>query len=125
MSTASSPVITDPAGELHGGLATYVWRMAPEGLATRRQLATMGLRKNGQDPVAQIRRGGRLFAYLYRVDLAAPQFTKTEAKMAAVHTAARARRRCHQCQRTDLTYIPRQAAPAWGRCWDCVPNTPR
>lgn len=114
------PAITmDPTGELHG-IPTYIWGMAPEGLATRRQLAAMGLRKNGQAPVAQVRRG-RLIGYLYRIDLAAPQFTKTPAKLAAVHTAARSRQKCAgPCGRTDLGYIPRQAAPCWGVCWDCM-----
>ena len=112
-------VITDPTGE-HHGIPTYHWRTAPPGLATRRQLAAQGLRKGGQPPVAMIRRGQRLWAHLYAVDVAKPQFTKTPAKLAAVHTAARARRRCTgPCQRTDLTAIPRQAAPHWGECDDC------
>ncbi len=106
----------DPTGELHG-IPTYIWGRAPEGLATRRQLAERGLRKNGQSPAAWIRRGS-LIGFLYRVDLAAPQFAKTQAKMAAVHTAARARRRCVECGPID--YIPRQAEPCWGRCWNCM-----
>ncbi len=119
---------TDPTGEHHDGLPTYIWREAPEGLATRRQLSEQGLRRNGQDPAAQIRRGRYLFAYLYRVDLAAPKRPFTEAKREAVRRAVQARRRCDTCQRTDLTYIPRQAAPCWGRCWDCMgldPTTDR
>lgn len=108
-------VITDPTGERpeNGNLPTYRWREAPAGLATRRQLSKMGLRKNGQDPVARMRRG-RLIAYLYDTSQAAAKRPFTPAKYAAVLTAARARRRCDTCRRTDLTYIPRD-----GICEDC------
>jgi hypothetical protein len=63
---------------------------------------------------------GFIYANLYRRDLAKPQFAKTPAKLAAVWIAAQSRRRCVECPRTDLDYIPRQGAPAFGRCWDCV-----
>lgn len=112
-------ITTDPTGELHG-IPTFVWGQAPSGLLTRRQLAAKGLRKNAQAPAAQVRRG-RLIAFLYQEALAAPQFTMTEAKRAAVIHAARSRQRCTgPCARTDLGYIPRQVAPCWGRCWDCM-----
>jgi hypothetical protein len=112
-------VIDDPTGERHGGLPTYRWGEAPDGLLTRRQLAAKGLRKAGQSPCAQMRRGRRLFAYLYDVQLAKPQFTKTEAKLAAVWTAARSRQCCPTCKRRDLGYIPSTAAPASGDCEEC------
>lgn len=119
-------VLADPTGEVYG-LPTYGWRGAPQGLATRRQLAAQGLRPNRQQPAAQVLRPRRrrpnnpLVAYLYRVDLAAPKRPMTPAKVAAVWTAARSRQVCAgPCGRRDLGYIPRQAAPAWGRCWDCM-----
>ena len=44
----------DPDGIRHGGLPTWPWRMAPAGLATRRQLAAAGLRPAGQPIAGQI-----------------------------------------------------------------------
>ncbi|MFJ3827814.1 hypothetical protein ACIPWI_07570 [Streptomyces sp. NPDC090046] len=37
-------------------LPVYPWRLAPDGLATRRQLRAAGLRPGGQDVVAQLER---------------------------------------------------------------------
>ncbi len=111
-------VISDPTGEIHG-IPTYHWRDAPDGFATRRQLNAMGLRIGGQPPAAQVRRRGALIAFLYRVDLAAPKFELTLPKLKAVWTAALSRYRCSTCDRR-LPYIPRQAEPAYGRCWTCV-----
>lgn len=108
-------IIEDPTGERYG-LPTYHWNHAPEGLATRRQLAKMGLRKGGQEIAAQMLRARKrkpqnpLTAYLYRIDLAKPQYTKTPAKLAAVWTAARSRYKCDgPCGRRwpELDYIPR------------------
>ncbi len=125
-----STVTADPTGELYG-LPTFPWRSAPAGLATRRQLAANGLRKAGQSPVAQILRPRRrrpnepLVGYLYRVDLAEPKRPVTAAMQAAAFTAARSRQVCAgPCGRRDLGYIPRQGAPAWGRCWDCMDLSP-
>lgn len=54
----------------------YRWRLAPDGLATRRQLRALGLRPGGQDPVVEIQRLRRhkppLVAYLYRVGYCIP-----------------------------------------------------
>ena len=114
----------DPAGTRHNDLPTYPWGCAPEGLATRRQLAAQGLRPGGQAPAAQILRPRRrrtpLVGLLYRLDLAKPKRQLTPALLAAVWTAARSRQICDTCERTDLGYIPRQAAPCYGRCWDCM-----
>jgi hypothetical protein len=120
-------MVYDPTGENHDGLPTYIWGIegqnggAPPGLATRRQLAAMGLRKNRQEPVAQImfKARGRRRAYLYRVDLAAPKRPMTPAKWESVNKAARSRYRCSECPR-ELDYIPQRTAPAWGRCNDCM-----
>ncbi|OKI65781.1 RRQRL motif-containing zinc-binding protein [Streptomyces sp. MJM1172] len=89
-------------------LPVYRWRLAPDGLATRRQLRTAGLRPGGQDVVAQLerprRRRGPLVAYLYRVDLAKPVRPMTPDRWAALEKANGARRRCPAC-RTDVGYV--------------------
>ncbi|MFJ2930751.1 RRQRL motif-containing zinc-binding protein [Streptomyces massasporeus] len=86
----------------------YPWRLAPDGLATRRQLRDRGLRPGGQDVAAQLerprRRRGPLVAYLYRVDQAKPVRPMTPAKWAALDRANAARRMCPQC-RTDAGYV--------------------
>ncbi|MBB5110816.1 hypothetical protein FHU28_000655 [Micromonospora echinospora] len=100
---------------------TYRYRLAPQGLATRRQLRAAGLRPGGNYPVAQIlwRRGKRV-AYLYRLDLAAPKRTATEAQRAAIAKALRARRTCRVCGQVQPYYIPRR----YGCCFDCHEGNP-
>ncbi len=113
---------TDPTGEHNGGVPMYIWRAAPAGLLTRRQLSAKGLRPGGQPVAGQMRRGGR-WANLYREDLAKPKFPLTDAKLAAVHIAAWSRQRCAgPCGRFPLGYIPQQGHPAWGLCEDCRPT---
>ncbi|MEV6259270.1 RRQRL motif-containing zinc-binding protein [Streptomyces sp. NPDC051784] len=102
-----------------GALPVYRWRLAPDGLATRRQLRAMGLRPGGQDVAGEVqrprRRRGPLVAYLYRIDLALPVRPMTPARMAALEAAMRARRTCPEC-RTDAGYcIPRSL----GMCVPC------
>lgn len=113
----------DPTGELHDGMPTYNWKAAPRNLATRRELAKMGLRKNGQDPVAQMLRyrvaRPPLVAYLYEVSKAAPRRPWTPAKQAAVEKAAASRRRCRSCG-GQLDYIPRDYT-----CWPCTDDPTR
>ncbi len=109
----------DPTGRRYG-LPTYPFHYAPTGLATRRQLRTLGLRPNGQDPVAQIlwrHRAHRRVAYLYRLDLAKPKRTATAAQLAAVAKALTARRTCRHCGITRPYYIPRST----GACLVCEP----
>lgn len=121
---AQGRICYDPDGR-HYGVPAYLWRAAPEGLATRRQLAAQQLRPGGQDPVAMVLRPRRrrptepLVAYLYRVDQARPKRPVTPAMLAAVHTAVAARRVCGSCRR-QLTYIPAKATGL--RCWDCYEN---
>ena len=43
----------DPTGARYG-IPTYPWRLAPDGLATRRQLRARGLRPGGQPIAAQV-----------------------------------------------------------------------
>ncbi|MEV6616028.1 RRQRL motif-containing zinc-binding protein [Streptomyces sp. NPDC051051] len=101
-------------------LPTYPWRLAPEGLATRRQLRAMGLRPGGQDVAAQVerprRRRGPLVAYLYRVDDAKPIRPMTPARWAALAKANAARRACPQCRRDAGYVIPAEL----GTCVPCA-----
>ncbi|MFE2290618.1 RRQRL motif-containing zinc-binding protein [Streptomyces sp. NPDC059452] len=100
-------------------LPTYRWRLAPEGLATRRQLRAMGLRPGGQEVVAEVHRPRRrrppLIAYLYRIEHARPVRPMTPARTAALAAAMLARRTCPNC-RLDVGYcIPRSL----GMCVPC------
>lgn len=105
----------DPDGEFHGGLPTYPWRGAPDGLMTRRQLTAAGLRAGGQQPAAQVVRGRYLHAYLYRCDLAKPKRTASPAWLASTRKATAARRICGTCKE-DPGYIPSKRL---GECNDC------
>ncbi|MFK0135288.1 RRQRL motif-containing zinc-binding protein [Streptomyces rubiginosohelvolus] len=101
-------------------LPTYRWHLAPDGLATRRQLRALGLRPGGQDVVAELRRPRRrrppLVAYLYRIDRAKPVRPMTPGRAAALAAAMTARRTCPAC-RTDAEYcIPRSL----GMCVACA-----
>ncbi|WP_062209498.1 RRQRL motif-containing zinc-binding protein [Streptomyces sp. NBRC 109706] len=87
---------------MSGTIPVYRWRLAPDGLATRRQLRAAGLRPGGQDPVAVIerpRRRGRppLVAYLYLVSAAVPVRPMTPARWRAIEAALTARRTCPDC----------------------------
>ncbi|MFF9345632.1 RRQRL motif-containing zinc-binding protein [Streptomyces sp. NPDC014734] len=103
-------------------LPVYRWRLAPEGLATRRQLRAAGLRPGGQPVVAQLerprRRRGPLVAYLYRVDRARPVRPMTPARRAALAAAMRARCTCPVCRRDTGYCIPRSL----GMCVACHDN---
>ncbi|MFB6853023.1 RRQRL motif-containing zinc-binding protein [Streptomyces sp. NPDC056341] len=101
-------------------LPVYRWRLAPDGLATRRQLRALGLRPGGQDVAAQIerprRRRGPLIAYLYRIDRAKPVRPMTAGRWAALERANTARRTCPQCRRDAGYVIP----PTLGTCTTCA-----
>lgn len=114
-------VYFDPAG-IRYGIPTYPWRMAPGGLATRRQLAGDGLRPGGQPVCAQVMwrsrkaRGGAAVAYLFRVDLARPKRVPSAAQLAALAKALAARRTCPECG-CDAGYVlPR----SWNKCLPCT-----
>ncbi|RSS77800.1 RRQRL motif-containing zinc-binding protein [Streptomyces sp. WAC06128] len=98
----------------------YRWRLAPDGLATRRQLRARGLRPGGQDVAAQVerprRRRGPLVAYLYSIEQAKPVRPMTLAKWAALAKANAARRTCPQCRRDAGYVIP----PTLGMCTPCA-----
>ncbi|MGW7141147.1 RRQRL motif-containing zinc-binding protein [Streptomyces xanthophaeus] len=109
----------DPSGIRHG-VPTFPWRLAPEGLATRRQLRALGLRPGGQDVAGQILRPrfrrGPLTAFLYRVDRAKPVRPMTPAKSAALAKANTARRICPYCGRDAGYVIP----SSLGACIPCA-----
>jgi hypothetical protein len=103
-----------------GSLPVYRWRLAPDGLATRRQLRAMGLRPGGQDVAAELqrprRRRGPLVAYLYRIDGAKPIRPMTPRRRAALARANRARRTCPTCRRDAGYVIP----TSLGACVPCA-----
>ncbi|WP_063730159.1 RRQRL motif-containing zinc-binding protein [Streptomyces sp. RTd22] len=111
----------DPTGTTWG-VPTYPWRLAPDGLATRRQLRARGLRPGGQPIAAQLmrrarrRKSGALVAYLYRVDLAKPVRPMTPAKWRAHDAMMRARRTCPQCHADAGYCIP----TSLGVCVTCA-----
>lgn len=89
----------DPEGRVHG-IPTYPWRMAPDGLATKRQLAAQGLRPAGSPVVAQVmwrRRRKDAVAYLYRVVDAKPKRPPTPGNLRAVAAMLAARSTCQRC----------------------------
>ncbi|MGW5776049.1 RRQRL motif-containing zinc-binding protein [Streptomyces sp. NPDC003863] len=105
-------------------IPVYRWRLAPEGLATVRQLRALGLRPGGQDVAAQLerprRRRGPLIAFLYRVDRAKPVRPMTPAKRAALAKANAVRRLCPECGRDAGYRIP----SSLGMCTPCAyPDT--
>jgi hypothetical protein len=110
----------DPTGARFG-IPTFPYRLAPDGMATRRQLRILGLRPGGQDIAAQLMwrsrrvRGVRV-AYLYRIDLAKPVRPMTPAKWAALALANAARRTCPACK-ADAGYV---IATSLGMCVPCA-----
>lgn len=115
----------DPTGAQYG-TPTFPRRLAPEGLATRRQLRARGLRPGGQPVAAQILWHGRRdpltrtrpvrVAYLYRLDLAAPVRPMTPARWRAHAAMMRARRTCPTCRRDAGYVIP----TSLGCCVPCA-----
>ncbi|MEW1804695.1 RRQRL motif-containing zinc-binding protein [Streptomyces virginiae] len=105
----------DPEGD-EFGIPTFPRKLAPEGLATRRQLRARGLRPGGQPVVAQILWLGRRppgtrerlvrAAYLYRLDLALPVRPMTPGLWRAHRAMMRARRTCPVCLVTYPYVIP-------------------
>ncbi|WP_369270584.1 RRQRL motif-containing zinc-binding protein [Streptomyces sp. R11] len=119
----------DPSGARYG-VPTYPWRLAPDGLATRRQLRAEGLRPGGQPIAAQAMRinrrtGTPRVAYLYRIDLAKPVRPMTSRKWGALALAMLARRTCPKCRITYSYCLPRSL----GMCVLCAfpdpADTPR
>lgn len=105
-------------------VSVYRWRLAPDGMATYRQLRAMGLRPGGQDVAAQIerprRRRGPLVAYLYRIEDAKPVRPMTPARRRALDAAMTARRTCPTCR----AIRPYCIARSLGECVPCA-DAPR
>ncbi|OEJ53501.1 RRQRL motif-containing zinc-binding protein [Streptomyces agglomeratus] len=122
---AASRRLYDPNGERYG-IPSYPWRMAPDGLATRRQLRARGLRPGGQDVAAQVLWYSRRYwrkgtspirvAYLYRLDDAKPVRPMTPAKWAALAKANAAQQICPECRRDAGYRIP----TLLGMCVTCA-----
>ena len=109
----------DPDG-LRYGVPTFPFRLAPDGLATRRQLRARGLRPGGQDIAAQLMwssrfKGRVMVAYLYRLDLAKPVRPMTPGRYRALAAAMLARRTCPACGCDAGYVIPRSL----GTCVPC------
>ncbi|NUK11758.1 hypothetical protein HRW18_28040 [Streptomyces lunaelactis] len=98
----------------------YLWRLAPDGYATYRQLRALGLRPGGQGIAAELQRTRRkrppLVAYLYRIDCAKPVRPMTPARWAALGKANAAQRICPNCGRDAGYRIPR----SHGMCGTCI-----
>jgi hypothetical protein len=115
----------DPTGARYG-VPTYPWKLAPDGLATRRQLRERGLRPGGQPIAAQAMRMNRRtgqprVAYLYRIDRALPVRPMTSRKWGALALAMLARRTCPKCRVIYGYCLPRSL----GMCVLCAfPDTP-
>ncbi|WP_367131415.1 MULTISPECIES: RRQRL motif-containing zinc-binding protein [Streptomyces] len=109
----------DPTGATHG-IPTYPWRLAPDGLATRRQLRARGLRPGGQPIAAQImwrnRYRGVRVAYLYWIAAALPVRPMTGPQQVALDRAMTARRTCPQCRQDAGYCIP----TSLGTCVTCA-----
>ncbi|MBK3583946.1 RRQRL motif-containing zinc-binding protein [Streptomyces microflavus] len=101
-------------------LPSYGWHLAPEGLATLRQLRALGLRPGGQDVAAVLerprKRRGPLVAYLYRVDRAKPVRPMTPGRWAALAKANAARQVCPNCHQDAGYRIP----TSLGMCVTCA-----
>jgi hypothetical protein len=97
--------------------AAFAWACAPEGLATRRQLAARRLRPGRVEPVARLvwRRGER-WADLHPVAAALPKKPATAGQARGLAAAMRVRRTCTACG-VDAGYC---LPTSWGRvCIDC------
>ncbi|WP_174546398.1 RRQRL motif-containing zinc-binding protein [Nocardiopsis dassonvillei] len=113
----------DPDGFRYG-LPTYPWGSAwvlAEDLATRKQLAAMGMRPGTTDPDAQLMwssrraKDGVRTAALYRISEAKPKDEFTPARARALAAAMRARRTCPTCHQVFIYVIP----TSLGQCPAC------
>ena len=108
----------DPEGTRHG-VPTFPFRLAPDGLRTRRQLRARGLRPGGQGVAAQVMwasrfKGRVMVAYLYRLDQALVR-PMTPGRAQALAAANTARRVCPACRRDAGYVIP----SSLGTCVPC------
>lgn len=103
------------------GLPVFGWGEAPSTLLTRTQLRAVGLRPNGQDPLAllvfrHVKPYAReTVAELFSVERAAARRTPTWAQRRAIRAALRARRICQTCRDDVGYYVPTSTR----QCWAC------
>lgn len=93
-------------------------RVGAVGVATVRQLAAKGLRPAGQDVAGWLVWGPAnrpRWAYLYRLDLAAPSRVPSPAQLAALARMNTARQVCPTCRR-DVGYRIRTSLGECDRC---------
>jgi hypothetical protein len=106
----------------HDGLPLLSYNCAPrDKLATYRQLRAMGLRPNGNSPVAvlYVRHNASKkvsFASLYLIATAGPVRPMTPAKWTALAKANQARRICRTCGKDPLYILPTSTRQCW-ICW--------
>ena len=82
-------------GRIVGGMPTFGFRWAPEGLATRRQLRELGLCPGGRAPWAQLEWSrGRRHAWLYVIAWAKPSPVRSPAQVVSLEKAMQTRRTC-------------------------------
>ncbi|MGW1806283.1 RRQRL motif-containing zinc-binding protein [Streptomyces sp. NPDC002078] len=102
------------------GIPVYRWHLAPERLATVRQLRALGLRAGGRDVAARSERPRRrrapLVACLYSIEQPKPVRPTRPAKWATPAEANAARRRYPECGRDAECVIP----PSLGMCVPCA-----
>ena len=102
--TRSKKEVIDDGG---GALPVYRWGLAPDHLATRRQLRAAGLRPGGADPVAELSwRRGRRTALLFDRRSAVAVRPMTPARWRAVARALLARHTCTACDRVFEHHLP-------------------
>ncbi|MFE2491754.1 RRQRL motif-containing zinc-binding protein [Streptomyces mirabilis] len=117
-----------PSESANPPVSAYDWGIAPEGLATRRQLRALGLRPAGQEPIILRCRPcgywpGRVCTrptYLYRIDRAKPVRPMTLAQERALDRAMEARTRCPKCRRRYHHCLPLRTL---GSCLECHDGT--
>jgi hypothetical protein len=108
-----------PCAGRYAGAPVFRYGWAPTGLATVRQLAERRLRPAGQDVAAWLVWGPAnrpRWAYLFRVDLAAPKRPMTPARRAAIARCNAVQRICPSCGQDAGYRIPRSL----GECVSCA-----
>ncbi|MBK1784547.1 RRQRL motif-containing zinc-binding protein [Prauserella cavernicola] len=107
------------------GLPMFGWGEGPSTLLTESQLSSVGLRRNGQDPVALL-----VFRHhkpyrreetteLFSVERAAPKRGTLAQRRAKVQEALRVRRICVECRQDVGYYVPTSTRV----CWQCESGT--
>lgn len=105
------------------GQPAFPFRLAPPGLATRRQLRAEGLCPGGHPHfgllVWRARPGRRGWAYLYRRDLAQPKRVPSPGQVVALDRAMEARRLRETCP-TCREHVGYRIPQSLGACYSCA-----